>query len=170
MRFPLNRCLPMLSVLCICGSLANAQIKRPPLTDSELLALVAGNALSENIVQEIASRGLVFRPDDHYRSWIQTAGADAAVMAALGKAKITSSGQGASNDGAKDQLLQHLATAGKLIRSKQYEDASRERVAPPAGAMAGGSGGLRGSLAPCSGFYRRTHEMDFRAALSRRSR
>src|SRR5260370_14945571 len=47
-------------------------------------------------------------------------------MAALGKAKITSSGEGASNDGAKDELLQHLATAGKLIRSKQYEDASRE--------------------------------------------
>src|SRR5438445_6783715 len=74
-----------------------AQVTRGPLTDSELMALAAGNALSENIVQEIASRGLVFRPDDHYRSLIQTAGADAAVLAALGKAKITSSGQGASN-------------------------------------------------------------------------
>src|SRR5438445_4700941 len=126
MRFPLNRCLAMLSVLCICGSLANAQIKRPPLTDSELLALVAGNALSENIVREIASRGLAFQPSDRYRPLLQTAGADAALMAAVGDAKIASGGQTATNDRTGDQLLQHLATAGKLIRSKQYQEASQE--------------------------------------------
>src|SRR5438445_1921981 len=126
MRFPLNRCLAMLSVLCICGSLANAQIKRPPLTDSELLALVAGNALSENIVREIASRGLAFQPSDRHRPLLQTAGADAALMAAVGDAKIASGGQTATNDRTGDQLLQHLATAGKLIRSKQYQEASQE--------------------------------------------
>jgi tetratricopeptide (TPR) repeat protein len=90
------------------------------------MALVAGNALSENIVQEINSRGLAFGPNDRYRSLIQAAGADSALMAALRNAKIASSGQGAANDVAKDQLLQHLATAGKLIRSKQYQEASQE--------------------------------------------
>ena len=100
------------------------QASRPPLTDRELLALVAGNALSENVVREIGSRGLAFQPSDQYRSLLQTAGADTAMMAAVGNAKIAGSAQGAAN--VRNQLLQHLATAGKLIRSKQYEDASRE--------------------------------------------
>src|ERR1700676_5376309 len=101
---------------------APAQTTKPPLTDSELMALVARNALSENIIQESNSRGLAFRPSDQYRSLMETAGADAALMAALSKAKIAGSGGGAANDKARDQLLQHLATAGKLIRSKQFAE------------------------------------------------
>ena len=42
-------------------TLAAAQEKPGPLSDRELLALLAGNALSENIVHEIQSRGLAFR-------------------------------------------------------------------------------------------------------------
>jgi tetratricopeptide (TPR) repeat protein len=105
---------------------APAQTTKPPLTDGELMALVAGNALSENIVQESNSRGLAFRPSDQYRSLMETAGADAALIAALSKAKIAASGGGAANDKARDQLLQHLAPAGKLIRSKQFAEVSQE--------------------------------------------
>jgi tetratricopeptide (TPR) repeat protein len=103
-----------------------AQASRPPLTDTELMALVAGNALSENIVREIASRGLAFQPSDRYRSLLQTAGADTVLLAAAGNAKIVSSGQTETNSRTGDQLLQHLATAGKLVRSKQYQEASEE--------------------------------------------
>jgi tetratricopeptide (TPR) repeat protein len=99
---------------------------RRPLTDSELLALVAGNALSENIVRQLNSRGLAFRPTDPYQSLLQTTGADAALIVAVAKATNTSSGQGAANDRSRDPLLQHLATAGKLIRGKQYQEASQE--------------------------------------------
>lgn len=42
-----------------------------PLRADELLALVAGNALPENIIQEIQANGLAFRPDDSYRSLLK---------------------------------------------------------------------------------------------------
>ena len=41
----------------------NAEVAREPLTDSKLIAQVADNALGENIVHEIATRGLAFKPD-----------------------------------------------------------------------------------------------------------
>src|SRR2546430_13006034 len=66
-------------------TLAAAEEKPRPLADRELLALVVGNALSENIVHEIQSRGLAFRPTDGYRSQLTDAGADARVLAAVGK-------------------------------------------------------------------------------------
>src|SRR3989442_6013317 len=87
MRLPLNRYLVMLLILGSYTPFANAQAARQPLTDSELIALVSGRALSENIVHEIQSRGLAFRPDDQYRSLITTAGGDAVVLAALKNAK-----------------------------------------------------------------------------------
>jgi len=43
-----------------CATLAHSQENNKPLADSELLALVAGNVLSENVVHEIDSRGLAF--------------------------------------------------------------------------------------------------------------
>ena len=47
---------------------ADADTKHAPLRQAELLALVAGNALPENIVREIGTDGLAFHPDDAYRS------------------------------------------------------------------------------------------------------
>jgi len=99
-----------------------------PLSNSELMALVAGNALSEDIVKEIGSRGLTFRPSDQYQSLIATAGGDTLVLGALKNAKSANQADGAGND-ATGQLLQHLAMAGKLIRSKQYDEAAQELTA-----------------------------------------
>jgi len=45
---------------------ASGQAAREPLRASQLLALVAGNALPENVVNEINADGLAFRPDDGY--------------------------------------------------------------------------------------------------------
>jgi len=111
--------------LCSCAALADAQEKNKPLTNSELLALVAGNALNENIVHEIESRGLAFRPSDGFRSQLSAASADARVLAALGKATIGSP-TGAADDKESFELLQHLSAAGKFLRAKQYQEAAEE--------------------------------------------
>ena len=83
MRSALLRCLAIILILGACTWSANAQVAREPLGDSELMALVAGNALSEDIVHEIAARGLAFRPGEQYLSLLTTGGGDALVLAAL---------------------------------------------------------------------------------------
>jgi tetratricopeptide (TPR) repeat protein len=107
------------------AAVAGSQEKAKPITAPELVALVAGNALNENIVQEIESRGLAFRPGDGYRLQLSAAGADARVLAAVGKATISSPTGAAENKESSD-LLQHLSLAGKLIRAKQYQQAAEE--------------------------------------------
>jgi hypothetical protein len=59
-----------------------------PLSASELLWLVAGSVLPENIVREIAVDGLTFRPNDSYRALLKTAGAEPKIMSALDFAKV----------------------------------------------------------------------------------
>ena len=103
---------------------STAGTNHDPLRDSEVLALVAGAALPVNIAHEIAVRGLDFTPDAAFRSQLRAAGADDAVFAALKVAKISASG--AANDKAHQQLLQHLATAGKLMGAKKYDAAAIE--------------------------------------------
>ncbi|HTP45066.1 MAG TPA: hypothetical protein VMJ13_10890, partial [Candidatus Acidoferrum sp.] len=61
------------------GATADSPVK--PLKAVELLALIAGNALPENIVHEISTQGLAFRPNDSYRALLKTAGADATIVA-----------------------------------------------------------------------------------------
>ena len=41
-----------------------AQDHKPPREDRELIALVSGEALSEDVVHEVESRGLAFHPSD----------------------------------------------------------------------------------------------------------
>jgi tetratricopeptide (TPR) repeat protein len=106
-------------------TLVAAQEKPQPLTDRELLALVAGNALNENVVHEIQSRGLAFHPSDSYRSQLTDAGADARVLAALGKATVSNEPAAAATK-ESSELLQHLSAAGKLIRSKKFQEAAQE--------------------------------------------
>ena len=52
-------------------------------------------------------------------------GADPKILNALKKARVSdSAGQAGSRS--SSELLNHLATAGKLLRNKKYEDAERE--------------------------------------------
>ena len=120
-----TRHLAILFLLCGCSPFARTQGPQKPLAAAEVLALVAGDALSENIVHDIESRGLAFTPNDAYRSELMTAGADARVLAALKTAKVSESSAG-TGDKQSAELLQHLATAGNLIRSKQYDQAAQE--------------------------------------------
>lgn len=125
MASSIYRHLIILLAFCSCTALADAQEKSKPLANSELLALVAGNALNENVVHEIESRSLAFRPGDEYCSQLSAAGADARVLAALGKAMISST-PGAADTKESSELLQHLSAAGKMIRAKQYPEATKE--------------------------------------------
>jgi hypothetical protein len=94
MASSIYRNLIVVLIACSCVSLASAQDRRKPATDSELLALVAGNALSENIVHEIESRGLSFHPTNAYRAQLTAAGADPRVLAALSKATSVGTARG----------------------------------------------------------------------------
>src|SRR5258706_8374859 len=87
-----------------------------PLRQTELLALVAGNALPENIVNEIRARGLAFRMDASFRAQLTAAGAAPSILAAL--AAVKPPAQQASEDKPDPALLQHIAAAAKLIKDK----------------------------------------------------
>lgn len=117
--------LAILALFVIRAPMSLAEIAKRPLSQAQLLALVAGNSLSETIVQEIGARGLNFHPDDKYRALLTEAGADPRVLTALNPAKV--SDERASADQASSaQSLEHLAAAGKLLRNAQYDDATRE--------------------------------------------
>ena len=128
MRTIARRFCLLLAILAFCAPLSFAQADHDPLSERDLLALVAGNALSENIVHDIETRGLAFRPDDQFRSFLTEAGADPRVMAALSNAK-TSDASAHARDETATKLLQHLAQAGKFIRGKQYSEATQELTA-----------------------------------------
>ena len=102
-----------------------------PLRKGELLALVSGGIIPENIAYEIRSRGLSFVPDETYKTLLKSAGADAKVFTALNTAK-TGSPEKADSTTATE-LLQHLSRAGNLIKAAQLDDAANELTASLAG-------------------------------------
>ena len=118
-----NSLLILLSLTCV--TISTAQEKIQPLKAGTLVALVAGDALSENVVHEIATRGLAFRPSDEFRFQLTVAGADGRVLEALRNAKISGSATEAMDKAAAERL-NHLAKAGKLIRDKQFQEAAAE--------------------------------------------
>jgi hypothetical protein len=79
--------LSLFAVSLLVSVAAAAETSAPPLRQTELLALVAGNALPENIVNEIRSRGVAFRMDDSFRAQLTTAGATPSIFTALAAAK-----------------------------------------------------------------------------------
>jgi len=72
---------------------------------SELLALVAGSALPENVVHEITRRGLNFRPDQKYKGQLKEAGAANTVLTAILTARVVRAGADRQPD---KELLEHL--------------------------------------------------------------
>lgn len=106
------------------GCTRGTQTHQGPLGPNELMALVAGAALPENLVAEIHNRGLCFHVDVSYRSEMEKAGADPKVLAALDSAKVVvpNSSQEAPN---KD-FLAHISNAAKLMNSKDYPEATTQ--------------------------------------------
>ena len=118
-------CSPPMVLLGSLTAFARADVPPNGLSDSEILALVAGSALPENIVNQIQLRGLAFPPSNEYRSLLKRAGAAAPVLAALDSAKVTSFAESSQNK-QDAEFLQHLAQAADLMRNKRYTDAARE--------------------------------------------
>jgi anaerobic glycerol-3-phosphate dehydrogenase len=105
----------------------SADTRHAPLRQTELLALVAGKALPENIAAEINADGLAFHPDDAYRSFLRDAGADAMVLKAVDSAKVNL--PAGSEDRANPDVLRHISAAAKLMDAKKYQDAASELTA-----------------------------------------
>jgi tetratricopeptide (TPR) repeat protein len=124
----MQRKLSLTFLIClvgiVCISCSVARSGQRTLSKSELLALVAGEILSENVVFDIHSRGLAFVPDASYKSLLKSAGADDKVLAALDVAKTVPSGN--TETASDKELLQHLSHAGGLIKSNQLDDAASE--------------------------------------------
>lgn len=119
----------ILLVLWGCVALPGTPADTPtkPLRASELLSLVAGGALPENVVLEISADGLAFRPNDSYRVLLRTAGTDPRVLAALDSAKVVADLAPEAESG--QDLLQHIATAASLMKDKRYDEAAGELAA-----------------------------------------
>jgi tetratricopeptide (TPR) repeat protein len=120
----------ILFVFCsVCIPIAAAQTPATPtpLKAGDLLALVAGNALPEDIVDAIETNGLAFRPDDDYSSLLTTAGADPTVISALNGAKATRDQTAEAESG--KEFLQDLAQAGADLKAKRYNDAGQQVMA-----------------------------------------
>jgi len=95
-----------------------------PLRQTELLSLIAGNALPENIVNEIHVRGVAFRMDAAFRAQLTLAGATPSILAELAAAKSPAS---QPNEGKPDMaLLQHITAAATLMNDKHYDEAAAE--------------------------------------------
>jgi tetratricopeptide (TPR) repeat protein len=113
-----------LLVSCTAGA---SETSSRPLRQTEILALVAGNALPENIVNETHTRGIAFRMDDSFRAQLTTAGAAPSILAALGAAKAPA--KAATEDKSDPALLQHITAAAKLMKEKHYQEAADELTA-----------------------------------------
>jgi tetratricopeptide (TPR) repeat protein len=120
-----NRISSILLTLLLFGSSVVSRAAEPtskPLQASELLALVAGDVLPANVAHEINARGLSFHPDDAYRTLLKRAGAEATVLAAMDKAKVTEG----SEEKPEIEWLEHISAAKELMAGKHYSEAAQE--------------------------------------------
>ncbi|MGH9575290.1 MAG: tetratricopeptide repeat protein [Candidatus Acidiferrales bacterium] len=122
----------IVAIVCLSTALALHQYvveaaPPKPLESDEILALIAGNALPQNIVHAISQNGLAFPPDDRYRSQFGAMGADRSVIAALNDATIAPQAQ--PIDAAQREVLQYYVTAAQKIKSKDYDAATSEMTA-----------------------------------------
>jgi tetratricopeptide (TPR) repeat protein len=122
------RCLVFFAAFLIGVPFLYCQTAAKPVSKSELLALVAGNALSENIVRVVQTRGLSFRVDEAFKRQLSTAGADINLLTAVASARTIHASD--KPDGETELEVQnHLSSAGRMLRAKQYQGATRELAA-----------------------------------------
>jgi len=95
-----------------------------PVSADELLALIAGNALPQDIVHKVSQDGISFRPDDAFKAQLNDIGADASIIAAVNAAKLGPEAE--SLDSAHREVLQHYVNAAHKMKAKDYQGASDE--------------------------------------------
>ena len=106
------------------GILTSKELPSRPLSRSELLALVAGTVVPENVAFEIRTRGLGFVPDVTFSALLKQAGADSRVLAALRSAKLSTSPAPTTED--STDVLRHLSNAGRLSHQNALQEAAQE--------------------------------------------
>ncbi len=126
MRRKITTSFLILVVCTLLSKYAYAQSSHHPLSESDLLALVAGQTLPENVVSEINRCGINFKPDLAYASLLKAAGANSQIFNALDSARQFLYENTPASDG---QSLRHLSSAGKLIRLRQFDGATAELTA-----------------------------------------
>jgi tetratricopeptide (TPR) repeat protein len=135
MARPLFRVLITLVLLSFALSRDVAAGEAEPLRASEVMALVAGEALSDNVAHELRIRGIRFHPDDAFRAELKVAGADSTVLEALANAKFVAG----EDDSVKPvgELVKRLSNAGGFLRARKSEQAVAELDAALAGGYPG---------------------------------
>jgi len=122
------RASAVVSALLFAAFSARAQQPAPPahkpLREAQVVALVAGDALPEDVAHAISAYGLAFHPGDTLRAQLKTAGATPGVIAALHAARVTPS-NAPEHDGNPESIA-HLVKAAALIKSESYEEATNE--------------------------------------------
>lgn len=98
-----------------------------PMGEAQILALVAGDALPEDIVHFVSVRGLTFHPGESYLAQLKTAGAASSLIDELKTAKVIPANAPAHD--ASPALLNHLVTAATLKRAEKYTEATVELTA-----------------------------------------
>jgi len=106
-----------------------------PVTASELMSLVAGEALPDNVVRELRLRGVQFHVDDGYRAQLKAAGAGTAVLDALTTANFFDANAEAPVVSA--EFIRHLSSAGAALRARNFDSAMAELDAAASGSRPG---------------------------------
>jgi tetratricopeptide (TPR) repeat protein len=153
--------LALVSLVCITFTAYAKQPQRSvpgkPLTQQQLLALVAGQSLPENIVAEIRILGLGFAPDSAYLGLLKTASALPKVFAAISAAHKEPSTAGISGNSVS---LQHLSRAGEALSSNQLDVAITElNQALSAGADRPSAGFVMGMVLMRQNQWQAAHEV-----------
>lgn len=119
-----------LAIVLFLGSFAYSapQESLKPLRRAEVLAMVAGKTLPVNIAHYVAVRGLSFHPTEADQAQLKKAGADPSVLAALDKAKVSTSPD-ANPDSSEIDLVNRLTNAAVFMNQKQYQKAVEELTA-----------------------------------------
>lgn len=120
----------VISGLAVCLLLAGAVWLRAkeqsgpagPMGEAQILALVAGDALPEDIVHFVSVRGLTFHPGESYLTELKTAGAAPSVIDALKIAKVIP--PNAPEHDASPEFLNDLVSAATLKRDEKYAEAT----------------------------------------------
>ena len=122
----ISTCLLLLVLGCVsCG--VGAQETREPLRQTQLLALVAGAALPENVVAAIHDRGVNFASDAAFRAQLEAVGADPRILAALDSAKVFAPEE--AKRAPNKEELEHIVNAAKLIQRKKFPEGATELTA-----------------------------------------
>lgn len=122
-RDPLHVLASLVTFITLAAAMPQSSPK--PLRRAEILALIGGSSLPQNIVHTISVRGLAFHPSDTYRAQLEKAGADATVLAAMDRAKVSDASPIAP-DRWELELLDRLTNASTDLNQKRYTEAVQE--------------------------------------------